>query len=191
MKTIFHTLTAAAAIGAALTTAAAAQDAQKWQGFYLGGRVNMQNLDVSNTPINFDPEINAGFFGGYNHAVAPNFVLGGELGYDSALDYHVIGPAKLTLDNNVSLRARGGYAFGNSLLYGTAGYGWSDWNVAAVGVSGSAEGFSYGIGLETLLTDKISTRFEYTRTNYDFSGPGLGGRSGDVDAFSVGVSYRF
>ena len=148
---IFQTLTAAA-LSADLTTTAAAQDAAKWQGFYAGGRVNMQNLDISPLPFNLDPEINAGIYSGYNHAVAPNFLVGGEIGYDSALDYHVVGPASIELDNNISLRGRGGYAFGNSLLYGTVGYGWSDWNVAAVGASGSAEGFSYGTGLETLLT---------------------------------------
>lgn len=190
MKTIFTTLTAAAALSAALATTAPAQDAEKWQGFYLGGRVNMQNLGISGVPIGIDPEINAGVFGGYNHAVAPDFVLGAELGYDSKLDYTVAGTG-LDLENNISLRGRGGYAFGNSLLYGSLGYGWTDWDVAAAGISGSGQGISYGVGLETMLTENITTRFEYTRTNYDFSGPALGGRDGEVDAFTVGVAYKF
>lgn len=190
MKTLIKSLTAVAAFGTFLSTAAAAQDAEQWQGFYAGARVNMQNLDISGVPFGIDPELNAGIFGGYNHAVAPNFVLGGEVSFDSELDYTVPGPNKLKLDNNIGLRARGGYAFGNSLLYGTLGYAWSDWNVPGI-ASGSADGFVYGIGLETLVTDKVSARFEYTRTDYDFSGPGLGGRSGDVDTFSVGVSYKF
>ncbi|QFT81480.1 hypothetical protein FIU89_12725 [Roseovarius sp. THAF27] len=190
MKTIFKSLTAAAALVSAIATNAAAQDAEKWQGFYLGGRVNMQNLEISDVPFGINPEINAGVFGGYNHAVAPNFVIGAELGYDSKLDYTVMGTG-LDLENNVSVRGRGGYAFGNSLLYGSLGYGWTDWDVAAAGVSGSGQGISYGVGLETMLTDNITTRFEYTRTSYDFSGPGLGGRDGDVDAFTVGVAYKF
>ena len=141
MKTIFKSLTAAATLSAAITTTAIAQDAEKWEGFYAGGRVNMQNLGISGVPVGIDPEINAGVFGGYNYAVAPNFVLGAELGYDSKLDYTVMGTG-LDLENNINLRGRGGYAFGNSMLYGSLGYGWTDWDVAAAGVSGSGQGIS-------------------------------------------------
>lgn len=189
MKTVLKTLTLAAAVSAGLSNIAAAQDAEKWEGFYAGARVNMQNLDISGVPFGFDPDVNAGLFGGYNHAVAPNFVLGAELSYDGGLDYN-IGGGNLKLDNNLGVRARGGYAFGNSMLYGTLGYASTEWDVPGF-ATGSADGFVYGIGLETLLTENISTRFEYTRTDYDFSGPALGGRSGEVDAFSIGVSYKF
>ncbi len=191
MKTIFKSLTAAAALSAAITSTATAQDAEKWEGFYAGGKLNMQSLDFSGAPINLGSANNFAVFGGYNHAIAPNWVLGGELEYGSAMSHNLMGPVDIDLENNINLRARGGYAFGNSLVYGTAGYGWSDWDVDVAGFSGSADGFSYGVGFETLLSENVSTRFEYTRTDYDFSGPGLAGQSGEVDRLSVGIAYKF
>ena len=190
MKTVFKTLTAAAALASALASTATAQDAELWEGFYAGARVNMQDLDISGAPVSIDTGFNIGIYGGYNHAVAPNFVLGGELSYDSQSEHTIGAPPPLQLDNNFSLRARGGYAFGNTLLYGTAGYSWSDFNVPGV-LSGSAEGFVYGVGLEHMITESVSTRFEYTRSDLDLSAGGLGVNSADVNRFSIGVSYKF
>lgn len=189
MKTIFKTLTAAAALTSALATTAPAQEAELWEGFYAGARVNLQEFDITGAPVGIDPAFNVGVFGGYNHAVAPQFVLGGEASFDSQADHSIGGPT-IQLENNFGLRARGGYAFGSSLLYGTVGYSWSDFNVPGT-TSGSADGFVYGIGLETFVTDNVSTRFEYTRTDLDISAPGIGVSSGEIDRFSIGVSYKF
>lgn len=190
MHSIFKTVTAAAALTAALASTAAAQDAEQWEGFYAGARVNMNQLDVSGSAIGIDPGFNAGIFGGYNHAVGSNFILGGELSYDSESSHDVFGPINIDLENNIGVRARGGYTFGNSMLYATAGYAWSDWNVGGL-VSGSGDGFVYGVGLETLLTENISTRFEYTRTDMRLSGGGVPSTSADINTFSVGLAYKF
>ena len=69
-----------------------------------------------------------------------------------------------------SARAKGGYAFGSLLAYGTVGWAWSTTDYASLGntSSRSAAGVAYGLGAEFAVTRNISVRAELLR--YDFNG---------------------
>lgn len=185
------TTIAAAAVAATLSTAAIAQDADQWQGFYGGLKFSAHDHDTTPGALPLDQAYNAGIFAGYNHAIAPNMVIGGELGYDGKARAEIAPGLDLEVDKTVTLRGRAGYAIGNSMIYGSLGYAWSDYGFSAGGTTGSADGVTYGAGIETLVTDNITARFEYTRSSRDLSGGPLAGQDMDINSFSVGVAYKF
>jgi outer membrane immunogenic protein len=77
-----------------------------------------------------------------------------------------------TLNQNwlTSLRARGGYAFGNVLAYGTVGPAWATSNFSRNGFSAdkSLHGYTVGVGGELAITRTISARAELR--HYEFDG---------------------
>ncbi len=101
-----------------------------------------------------------------------------------------------------SARGRLGYALTpNWLIYGTGGYAGGElrgWDALA-GASGASflSGWSAGAGLETLLYQNVSLKFEYLHVDLGHASlfnavPGVPetvGFSGDV--FRVGLDYRF
>lgn len=190
MKKVFQTMTAAAALCAALATTATAQDAEKWQGFYTGLSLNAQDYNATGIGLPLDETYNIGIFGGYNHAIAPNVVIGGELSYGTETSAEILPGVDMTFENNLGIRGRAGYTFGNSMLYGTLGYATSDYRFNA-SPSGTADGVTFGAGLETMVSDNVTARFEYTRSQLEASGGVFPGQSFDQNTFSVGVAYKF
>ncbi len=67
-----------------------------------------------------------------------------------------------------TVRAKGGYAFGDILAYGTLGWAWSLTNYQSpAGSSGqSLRGVAYGVGAELAVTRNVTLRAELRR--YDF-----------------------
>ena len=67
-----------------------------------------------------------------------------------------------------SLRARGGYAMGNLLVFGSLGWAWSgsryqDYSGAS---DKSLDGYAFGVGAEYAITRNVAIRAELSR--YDF-----------------------
>src|SRR6266446_3880424 len=98
-----------------------------WTGFYLGvhGGYGWSSSDVFGIGV-FD-SLKGGFGGGqigYNYQMN-NFVLGIEGDGAWADISQSFDGANFKFDALASLRGRLGVAFGNALLYGTAGGGWA------------------------------------------------------------------
>jgi outer membrane immunogenic protein len=118
-----------------------------------------------------------GFVGGVtlgaNRQVG-NFVIGIEGDYSfggmdgralNGLVFNCVGGCDLEVDNFASLRARFGYAFDRSLIYGTAGWGFAEAtaSIAALGTLGEdrVRGPVWGGGLEYAFTEEMSAKIEY------------------------------
>ncbi|MFV1877280.1 outer membrane beta-barrel protein [Nioella sp.] len=93
--------------------------------------------------------------------------MGGELSYVTDSDHQIAPGVDFTIEGPTELRARLGYVTGNTMIYGALGYTWADYTQTGVGFSDSFEGVSYGLGLETLLTESVSLRIDYTHTQYE------------------------
>lgn len=127
--------------------------------------------------------------------------FGARLGYDMQFGNFVLGPvieaSRVTAENSVAafsttpaqytftsklkhlyaLRLRGGYAFGDNLLYATGGvargdidHSFNTTNTANTFVQrggSKADGYQYGAGYERKLTPDVTVGLEYIYTNLD------------------------
>lgn len=123
--------------------------------------------------------------GGYDYQIGA-FVVGGVVEYsqlqlrDSVTAFSST-PAAYAFSRKLNdlwaFRARGGYAFGDSLVYATGGYavgemkhGFNTTNTVNAFPrrgGGSAKGYQLGLGVEHRLTDNISLGAEWLRTSLD------------------------
>lgn len=156
---------------AAITSLGNAALAQDWSGYY--GGLQAANIDYSNTYLNNGTAFLAPFEGsgsmsgvflGFNRQ-AGTFLLGGEIAYlsgEAALDSF---PAYYFSDM-LDLKARAGYSLGRVLPYAVVGWSTATWiNDAIQPVN--ADGYTYGIGAEVLVTDRIVVGLEYLKRNLD------------------------
>lgn len=168
-----------------------------WTGFYIGGHggygwSNSQGLDLK-----------GGFAGGqvgYNYQMN-NFVWGieGDGAWADISQSSAFLPATSFRFNALaSLRARLGLAFGNALLYGTAGGGWAHGKLEIVGFSASQwhSGWTAGGGVEYAFTPNWTGKVEYLHYGLDsatYTFPGLSVISGklDVETIKAGINYKF
>lgn len=123
--------------------------------------------------------------GGYDYQIG-QFVVGGLVEYsqlqlqDSVTAFSTT-PAAYTftrkLNDMWAVRARGGYAFGNSLVYATGGYAVGNMKHSFITTNtvnafparggGDAKGYQLGVGFEHKLTDNISLGGEWLRTSLE------------------------
>lgn len=149
-----------AALAVAAATSADAQSFENWQGFYTGLVVasTSTELTITNSTANAT-ETGVGLAFGYNHQLSGNWLVGGEVQI-SGLETEF--GNTFTLDNERSIRARFGYATGRSFFYGTLGYSMANVNSQLNPAdSGDVAGFLAGIGVEHMMTDRVSLRLEY------------------------------
>ncbi|WJY20170.1 porin family protein [Fontisubflavum oceani] len=185
----FKTFIAAASLITGFTGQALAQDtADTWQGFY--GGLQFSTVDPnSDTPV--DPASGPGFgiFGGYNHALGGNWVIGGELGFASTTD-HGIPAGTFSIENAITARGRVGYALDDLLLYGSLGYLSADATASGSAATLDIEGPVFGLGAEAMLSETVSARVEYLRGTLDLTGPGT-----DIDVttdtIAIGLAFHF
>jgi len=189
----------ALAVSAAMTGTAAAQDADRWSGFYAGFAANITAPEFDNSNLTTPLQENAafGFYGGYNFAAGNNFVVGAEVGFGGPVAFQttLAGP-DFEYENSLNARLRGGYAIGNALIYGTLGYQVANYGAAAgISTEGTADGLVYGVGIEVLLVDNVSFRLDYTSTHMNVEGGTIIGAPGDVqldqNAIGLGVALHF
>ena len=136
-----------------------------------------------------------GAYAGYGQVFSNNLYLGGEIDLGS-IDMSGKGqigtaPAKLDIDENFSLSVRAGYVVSDdSLLYGRIGWQRSAYSVdvgsgaSRLTYDGTLDGVRYGVGYDYALTDQITLRAEYNRTDFEKV------RDDEVQG-RVGLSYRF
>lgn len=182
----------AAALFALTPMTALAQDNVHWQGAYAGIMSTQTTQDFSVAPGLFDDINHSTFelYGGYNHALGSNWVVGAEATLATGPTTSPETAWPYGFDNEASLRLRAGYATGDFLIYGGAGYTRADMTLLAGGSIDTAEGVSYFIGGEMMVTETISARIEYGQTELDgdFFGPN---QSETLDQISVGAAYHF
>lgn len=188
-----------AAAGAALALGLAGQvQAQDWTGFYAGLSASSATSTQTLVPAGQDyngSDTSLGIYGGYNHQLANNIVLGGELSYGLGDSGVFAGGAELGMENMVQVRARMGYAMDNVMPYLAAGYAQADFSVGGTPFQGLEDsGYNLGVGLEYMFTEKLSARVEYSVTQFDDVlsppyGPGTWDRK--HEAISFGMGWHF
>jgi len=122
--------------------------------------------------------------GGYDYQIGA-FVVGGVIEYSQlqlqdAVTAFSTTPAAYNFTRKLNdlwaIRARGGYAFGDSLIYATGGYAVGDVKHSFTTTNvvnafpqrgGGAKGYQIGLGFEHRLTDNISLGAEWLRTSLD------------------------
>jgi outer membrane immunogenic protein len=166
-----------------------------WDGFYAGGYVGSvlgQNTGETPAPGNpagtrtggmhfNDYNFAGGVTAGYNWRVAPNWLVGleADVGYfglsQSFKEYNDVLTAGTKSDWNATVRARGGYLTGPSLLYVTGGVAFVHMTDSFGGLIGSGGvvslapedssttrvGWTAGAGIETKLSRNWSSKSEY------------------------------
>jgi outer membrane immunogenic protein len=160
---------AAATIAAA---SASAQTVRGFDGFYAGAHGSYGKVDNTG-----NADVEGGLGGihvGYNY-VAGSILIGGEADYDwadvSYTQYDPLGGfgGKLSIDLNylASVRGRLGWVYQSALFYATAGYAWSEVEVALTipglghdSASVDLDGPVAGGGVEYKFSNAISGRIE-------------------------------
>jgi len=166
-----------------------------------------------------------GIYAGYNHTLANGVVVGAEGSYDLLNGSSVVtvvndatAVTKFAFDLGVtslaSIRGRAGYSTGRTLFYATGGIAYGTISLTNPDAASSATlnsnygttdllnapqiGFVAGLGVEHMLTDRISLRVQYLA--YNFSNPTVteltGGYAGNrasmtSQTISVGAAYHF
>lgn len=149
-----------------------------WSGFYAGLQYGQGDADVSFDGDSVSNDFDAyGLHAGYNRDFG-QFVLGGELDYNR-IDLDDAGEGDL-----VRLRGRAGYDLGRFLPYVTLGAA----HVETDDLSETA--FTYGIGADFKVTERVTVGAEYTRQDFDDVAD-LSGVDLDTDMVQLRASFRF
>ena len=155
-----------------------------WSGFYLGGhfgysRGNFDPVFDANSLGSFGA-LHAGVEAGYNYMLSRHWLIGLEADVsfpnflqtdDIVWTKPAMGNADVTekLDYIGRVRGRVGYAFDGALIYGTAGYAWSQARfIESPGAISEVDkvlrtrsGWTAGIGAEVALSQGWSAKLEY------------------------------
>ena len=161
-----------------------------WEGFYVGGDIGYGiGISKLNVPGAFDSNffgshgVSGGVLGGYNHMLAPRWLLGIEADANwSSIDHSEVfndgfgdvANIAITEKHSYSVRGRLGYLLApNTLLYGTGGWSWAQFVyslTSTVGAAGTATlrlgGPQLGFGVETQLGRGWNARLEYLEAFY-------------------------
>lgn len=157
-----------------------------WSGFYFGGNLGVtlsdevqleeefDGVEFTNG-INLDEALSAGVHIGYNWQTPSNWVYGVEADLGIVNDeFEVVDDENPDLtDYLATVRGRLGIAYGNSLLYTTAGVaflGYDDEFSDGAGVDDTAIGFVVGAGVEHKFSSNWSVGLEglYYDVSSDF-----------------------
>ncbi|MBU2956310.1 porin family protein [Paracoccus sp. 1_MG-2023] len=161
------------------------ESASDWTGFYAGAQWGKGNadLDFDGDEVSSDDFDAYGIHGGYMHDMG-KFVVGGELDYNQIDINDQDEKGDLT-----RLRARAGYDMGRFLPYVTAGAAHLSQDLNS-GVDFSETAFTYGIGADFKVTEKVTVGAEYTRQDFNDL-DNIDGLDLDTDMVQVRAAYRF
>lgn len=149
-----------------------------WTGFYTGLQLGYGDADGPGALDGNDSMY--GFHAGYDYDFG-KFVLGGEIDYDKT-DIDLGGAANI--DSVARAKIKGGYDFGNSLVYATGGYARADTS------GGDEDGAFYGIGMTYKVSEQYSVGAELLEHQFNDIG-NTAGNDLDVTTFTLRGSYRF
>jgi opacity protein-like surface antigen len=185
-------------IALAASLAAGAGQAQDWGGFYAGMSVTSgeSGVDFPGLPSPYSGTDSAalGVFAGYNHVLASNLVIGGELSYTD-IDTAQFPPVSPYYgDTLLQLRGRVGYAAGNAMPYLALGIAKTDVGIVG-GPSTSENGYSIGLGTEFMVGTNMSLRAEYTRAKFSDVGENVffppNFADLEYETFTIGAAWHF
>jgi outer membrane immunogenic protein len=164
-----------------------------WSGAYAGVNVGYQWGDTTNSATN-PSGIFGGVGGGYNWQSGA-WVFGGETDLQVSGADDTIAPFKFSNPWFGTLRARGGYAFNNILLYATAGLAYGGVKGEIIGLSESKThlGWTAGLGVEVGLNPAWSARAEYLYVDLADRTYSITGLPNGVESslLRFGVFYHF
>jgi outer membrane immunogenic protein len=217
LKTLKYALLGSAFLFGAVSAASAADVYQRggglkdepyayapitWTGFYVGANVGAtfgDELDIDTEfegkgSVDIDNALMAGIHIGYNWQTPSNWVYGIEA--DLGILNDGIEDEDVT-DYLATIRGRLGYAFGNSLIYGTAGVafiGYGD-DLQDAGSDDTAVGFVVGGGVEHKLSNNFSLGVEGLYYNVSSDGENNFDGNFDIDrdfwAVRARATYHF
>jgi outer membrane immunogenic protein len=165
-----------------------------WTGFYVGANAGYAwGSAAGGNPSG----VIGGFTAGYNYQFQPNAVLGFEtdITFSNADDSH--NGRKFESDYNGTLRARLGYSVGNVMFYGTGGAAYGKGELTAGGLTSEETqwGWTIGAGVEAMLTQNVSAKFEYLYVDLGNKSYATIGGPVNVDyttnLLRGGVNYKF
>lgn len=153
-----------------------------WTGFYFGGHVG---YGWGDTAIGGNTD---GFLGGlqagYNWQLSRNWVFGVEADISGT---DINNPTPVHVDYLGTLRARVGYTWDRTMVYGTGGLAWN--RSAVAGFHDTDTGYALGLGIEWAFAPNWSTKVEYMYYNFDNTAAVATGL--DISTIKVGLNYRF
>ncbi|WP_040671506.1 outer membrane protein [Rhodobacter ferrooxidans] len=169
------------------------QPTADWSGFYAGlgygvssGDIDFTNPDVANK---LDDGHAASAFVGYL-VQRDALVYGAELAY-TGLDKNTVTGFADEIDQTIDLKGKVGYAANRALFYGVLGYSVASFDTA--GGSWDPAGVNYGLGMDYLVTDRMTVGLEYLARDLTGDNPdGLGQQAKiDLDTVSLRVGFQF
>ena len=192
MTKTFTSLSSALALTVALASSASA-DATSFDGFYGGLSLGSVALDPNFSTATVDSAVGYELFFGYNHAINNEWVVGGELSFGTSGEHSVSGSATVVdLENMVTISARAGYVFDNTMIYGRVGYQTGELAISTAPITPDLDGAIFGLGVEHMFTESVSGRVEVTHSVLDLSGGGIpAGSELDRTAVSIGIAFHF
>jgi outer membrane immunogenic protein len=164
-----------------------------WTGPYVGANLGYQWSSASNSGAN-PSGFMGGLQGGYNLQMG-QFVIGAETDLQMTGADDMFAGYKFSNPWFGTLRARGGYAMNNILLYATLGMAYGGGEIDPGG--GTTEththvGWTAGAGMEIGLTPNWSAKVEYLYVDLSDQRYVLFGNTGfETSLLRFGVNYRF
>ena len=206
-----YTLSTAAVLLAALSTTAVAggytapvvaapvytpvaAPAHDWSGAYVGLKAGQSSGDWSmsylGAPVDagaIDSGTTYGLFGGYNFQ-SGHMVYGAELGITKLGIGVPALPPTASIDNAFEIKGRLGYAMDRVMVYGTLGYMMS--GVTDGANQYDANGMTYGVGIEFMVTNNIFAGLEYQRAALEGTYPPNDVKA-NIDTVALRVGFQF
>ncbi|GGH35993.1 Opacity protein [Cribrihabitans marinus] len=165
-----------------------------WGGFYAGGQLGYGFGSLDLDPRNIDDLDTDGIVGGLTLGYLwdlGNWVVGPELQYDFS-DLSVDEPSGSgSFDGIARLKARAGYDLGRSMVYGSAGVAYTNFD----GLSGVNDidlddpGYVVGIGYDYQVNDSWVVGGEYQ--HHVFDDFGADGNDVDFGTVHLRATYQF
>ena len=163
-----------------------------WAGFYGGLSYNAQSSNLrypNGSSFSLDSDKLAGGFAGYSWQ-AGSFVYGAELS-NILGGLAIVGYPGEELNHIMELRGRGGYAFGNALIYGFLGYSKANMKYSYDSTKLNASGVNYGLGIDYKITSSAFAGIEVSNHNFKVNDPSNGDFDIELDMISFRLGYNY
>jgi outer membrane immunogenic protein len=168
--------------------------AHDWSGPYVGlgyGRGSGTYVVTPGASYDLDSGTTTSLFAGYLMQRG-SLVFGGELAYSKARG--ITNPTFATeeVDRIVDLKGKVGVAAGRAMFYGVLGYSSVRYQIPVLSNGFTTKGYSYGLGVDVAMTDKITVGVEYLNRTTD-GDTFVPGTTADIDlnTLSVRVGLSF
>ena len=165
-----------------------------WTGPYLGGNLGYERGTTGNNPTRPNG-FEGGLQGGYNWQTS-QFVFGGEADFQLSGANDTVAPWKFSNPWFGTLRARGGVAVNNFLIYGTLGFAVGELQAQTFGLQSESHtnvGWTGGAGVEMGLNQNWSAKIEYLYLNLGSTNFAVTGVNNGFSASVIrtGINYHF